>query len=283
MLREVLLYVLVWMGFVSALWCYTCYLEWRYGEEAVTRERAPSAVEHRGAGAICGAGGNVPPRACGRPASCAERARRWSDQRRNVRQVRIFTALLGSRSGNSSNTPRPILTIASTCCAGTALRRVHAALAGVPENLPRFWTKIDDCRRLVDDRAALPGLAADDRLFLSRCTIACARRLARGRCRAWRSMATLARTMGSSPQRARSTAISRTSALGRAKGTSAISAMSISRRLSRSTALCFWLLSDLRSVCVAVWCFQQYAWPEKREAAEYHLGYLKAKSASLSR
>ena len=45
----------------------------------------------------------------------------------------------------------------------------------------------------------------------------------------------------------------------------------------------FWLLSDLRSVCVAVWCFQQYAWPEKREAAEYHLGYLKEKGAPLLR
>jgi len=47
MLREVALSVLVLMGFVSAAWCYRCYLEWRDGEEAVradTQRRLNEAV-----------------------------------------------------------------------------------------------------------------------------------------------------------------------------------------------------------------------------------------------
>jgi thiamine kinase-like enzyme len=39
------------------------------------------------------------------------------------------------------------------------------------------------------------------------------------------------------------------------------------------------VLSDLRSVCVSVWCWAKHDVPEKREAAEYHLGYLKARFA----
>jgi hypothetical protein len=31
----------------------------------------------------------------------------------------------------------------------------------------------------------------------------------------------------------------------------------------------------LRSLCVSVWCFAKYHIPEKREAANYHLGYLR--------
>src|SRR5258708_27272964 len=34
-------------------------------------------------------------------------------------------------------------------------------------------------------------------------------------------------------------------------------------------------LRDLRSWCVSVWCWDKYELPEKREAAEYHLGYLR--------
>ena len=33
MLREALLNLLLWVGFVSVLWCYKRYQEWRYGEE----------------------------------------------------------------------------------------------------------------------------------------------------------------------------------------------------------------------------------------------------------
>jgi aminoglycoside phosphotransferase (APT) family kinase protein len=41
----------------------------------------------------------------------------------------------------------------------------------------------------------------------------------------------------------------------------------------------FSVLSDLRSLCVSVWCWAKYDMPEKREAAEYHLGYLKERFA----
>jgi hypothetical protein len=39
------------------------------------------------------------------------------------------------------------------------------------------------------------------------------------------------------------------------------------------------VLGDLRSICVSVWCWAKYDMPEKREAAEYHLGYLKERFA----
>jgi hypothetical protein len=41
----------------------------------------------------------------------------------------------------------------------------------------------------------------------------------------------------------------------------------------------FGVLSDLRSLCVSVWCWAKYDMPEKREAAEYHLGHLKERFA----
>ena len=48
MLREALLYLLVWVGFGSVLWCYRRYQEWRYGEEA---DRADREALERGVGA----------------------------------------------------------------------------------------------------------------------------------------------------------------------------------------------------------------------------------------
>ena len=34
-------------------------------------------------------------------------------------------------------------------------------------------------------------------------------------------------------------------------------------------------LRFLRSLCVCVWCFEKYSVPEKREAAEHHLRFLR--------
>ena len=47
MLREALVYLLIWVGFVSVLWCYKRYQEWRYGEEEVradTQRRLDEAL-----------------------------------------------------------------------------------------------------------------------------------------------------------------------------------------------------------------------------------------------
>ena len=49
MLREALLYLLIWVGFGSVLWCYRRYQEWRYGEEE-DRAETQRALE-RGVGA----------------------------------------------------------------------------------------------------------------------------------------------------------------------------------------------------------------------------------------
>ncbi len=42
-------------------------------------------------------------------------------------------------------------------------------------------------------------------------------------------------------------------------------------------------LADLRSICVAVWCFARYDVPEKGEAADVHLGWLKQRAGDRAR
>jgi hypothetical protein len=43
------------------------------------------------------------------------------------------------------------------------------------------------------------------------------------------------------------------------------------------------LLADLRSLCVAVWCWARYDIAEKRDAANVHLAYLRTQYASPQR
>jgi hypothetical protein len=52
--------------------------------------------------------------------------------------------------------------------AAASLRRVHAALADVAVDLPLFTTKIESCDTLLSDPAEAPKLAPGDRAFLER-------------------------------------------------------------------------------------------------------------------
>ena len=51
-------------------------------------------------------------------------------------------------------------------CAAEALRRVHQALTGFRGELPDFWRNIDGCRHLLENEVKLAALPAADRAFL---------------------------------------------------------------------------------------------------------------------
>jgi hypothetical protein len=161
--------------------------------------------------------------------------------------------------------------------AADALRRIHDALADFPGALPPLRLKIEKCRDLLRRSGALPALAATDRAFL----LAAYDRI----------MAALA-----------ALPIEAVPIHGDA-GAHNVFITADGACLNDFSDACMgprewdigWLpdidlapfepvnrdvlavLSDLRSLCVAVWCFDKYDVAEKREAADDHLGYLKGR------
>jgi hypothetical protein len=159
--------------------------------------------------------------------------------------------------------------------AAAALRQVHDALADYPGALPSFRTKVERCRTFLADRSALPPLVDADRRFLLM------------------AYDHILRAMDALPVElipihgdagphnvlitadgARYTDFEDTCLgprewdVGWLPDVDLVAFESIDRsRLS--------VLSDLRSLCVSVWCFAKYDMADKREAADYHLGYLK--------
>jgi Ser/Thr protein kinase RdoA (MazF antagonist) len=160
--------------------------------------------------------------------------------------------------------------------AAEALGRLHRALATFPGELPDFWVKMDRCRSMLESETALPALRAADRDFLRR---------AFDRLRA--SMASLPASV---------VPIHGDAHLGN------VFITTDGARWNDLDDVCVgprewdigWLpqahlnafepinrdllsaMHYLRSLCAAVWCWGKYEIPEKREAADYHLGYLRA-------
>ncbi len=165
---------------------------------------------------------------------------------------------------------------AHIAAAALALRRVHDALAGFHGALPSFQTKIAGCRALLDDRSALTALPSADRAFL----IEVDHRLA---------AALDGRALEAVPIH------------GDAHLGNVFIAPDGAAYWNDFEDVCLgprewdmgWLgeadlgpfdpvdrdllalLSDLRSWCVAIWCWAQFALPEKRAPAEYHLDRLR--------
>jgi hypothetical protein len=159
--------------------------------------------------------------------------------------------------------------------AAAALRHVHHGLADYPGALPSFRTKFEKCRTLLADRSALPALADADRKFLLM------------------TYERVLRTMDALP-------LELIPIHGDA-GPHNVLITADGARYTDFEDACLgprewdvgWLpdadlvgfepidysrlsvLSDLRSLCVSVWCFAKYDMADKREAADYHLGYLK--------
>ncbi len=165
---------------------------------------------------------------------------------------------------------------AHVAVAAQALRRVQDALTGFPGALPSFHTKIAGCRALLDDRSALTALPTADRAFLTEVYDRFAAALDD-------------RVLQSLPIH------------GDAHLGNVFIATDGSAYWNDFEDVCLgprewdmgWLsdadlgpfepvdrdllalLSDLRSWCVAIWCWASFALPEKRAAAEYHLDRLR--------
>lgn len=160
--------------------------------------------------------------------------------------------------------------------AAEALGRLHHALAAFPGELPDFRDKVDRCRRMLESKAALPALSARNRDFL------------------FRAFDGLRASIDGLP--ASAVPIHGDAHFGNVLITAD------SARWNDLEDVCLgpreWDLSGfpeanlsefepinrellsalryLRSLCVVVWCSEKYDMPEKREAAAYHLRYLRA-------
>jgi predicted trehalose synthase len=160
--------------------------------------------------------------------------------------------------------------------AAEALHRLHRALATFPGELPDFWNKVGHCRRMLASEAALPALSAADRDFL---------RSAFDRLRT--SMAGLPASavpihgdahLGNvfiTADGARWNDLEDVCRGPREWDLSGFPEADLSafEPINRDLLT---TLHYLRSLCVVVWCSEKYDRPEKREAADYHLRYLRA-------
>jgi predicted trehalose synthase len=166
-----------------------------------------------------------------------------------------------------------------TASAAAALRRVHEGLADFRDDLPSFWIKIEQCRRLLENESALPALRLPDRRFLHMVY-----------------------------HRVRNSLDGLPLDLAPIHGDAHLGNVFITSdgaRWNDFEDVCMgprewdigWLpdmdldpfepvnrdllsaLHYLRSWCVSIWCWDRYDLPEKREAAEYHLWYLRQRFA----
>jgi Ser/Thr protein kinase RdoA (MazF antagonist) len=163
--------------------------------------------------------------------------------------------------------------------AANALRRVHDALADFPLELSSFRIKIGECRALLENGSALPALPAADRRFL----LALYRRVVaaldvlpvkavpiHGDAGPHNVLIT---SKGAHYTDFESVSLGpREWDIGFLPNIDMTAFEPLDRDLLSA-------LSDLRSLCVSVWCWAKYDVPEKREAAEYHLAYLKERFA----
>jgi hypothetical protein len=164
---------------------------------------------------------------------------------------------------------------AHVASAAAALRCVHDGLADYPGQLPSFMVKIGKCRALLQRPSALPGLAAADRRFL----LAVYDRILA-------SLQAMPLTLVPIHGDAGPHNVLMTSEGARYGDFEDISLgprewdvgwlpdadLSAFEPINRDLLSS---LADLRSLCVSVWCWAEYGMPEKKEAAEYHLEYLK--------
>jgi predicted trehalose synthase len=176
-----------------------------------------------------------------------------------------FVAHLAADADNSADVKR----------AADALRRVHRALADYRGELPSFMVKIAKCRALLQRGSALPALPAADRAFLlavhDRILAAVDASLVEpvpihGDAHLGNVFITSDGALWTDFEDA---------CLGPREWD--IGSLPEGGRTAFDSANHDLLsaLADLRSLCVCVWCWARYDAPERREAAQYHLGYLR--------
>ena len=167
-----------------------------------------------------------------------------------------------------------------TALAAAALSRVHQALADFPSELPNFWAKIDQCRSLLQTQSALPALAPDDRQFLL--SVYGSLRTAFDRL-----PVRLVPILGDA--HLGNVFITSDGALWNDFEDACLGPrewdigflpereLAAFEPLNRDALV---ELGYLRSLCVSVWCWALAEIPEKREAAKYHLGYLREQASA---
>jgi Phosphotransferase enzyme family len=169
-----------------------------------------------------------------------------------------------------------------TARAAAALIRVHQALADFPFELPNFWAKINQCRNLLQTPSALPALALGDRQFLLSVYSSVRTALDRLPVR-------LVPILGDA--HLGNVFITSDGALWNDFEDACLGPrewdivflpeleLAAFEPLNRDVLV---ELGYLRSLCVSVWCWALADIPEKREAAEYHLSYLRERRVQLS-
>jgi Phosphotransferase enzyme family len=167
-----------------------------------------------------------------------------------------------------------------TARAAAALSRVHQALADFPSELPNFWARIDQCRNLLQTPSALPALAPSDRQFLLSVYSSLRTALDRlpvrlvpilGDTHLGNVFITFDGALWNDFEDA---------CLGPSEwdiGVLPEPEWAAFEPLNREVLV---QLGYLRSLCVSVWCWALADIPEKREAAEYHLGYLREQTSA---
>jgi hypothetical protein len=167
-----------------------------------------------------------------------------------------------------------------TARAAAALSRVHQALADFPFELPTFWAKIDQCHNLLQTPSALPALAPGDRQFLL--SVYSSVRTALDR-----MPVLLVPILGDA--HLGNVFITSDGALWNDFEDACLGPpewdigflpepeLAAFEPLNRDVLV---ELGYLRSLCVSVWCWALADIPEKREAAEYHLGYLRERASA---
>lgn len=163
--------------------------------------------------------------------------------------------------------------------AAEGLREIHSALGSYLGRLPSFELALDACRRLLQQETGLPALARPDKHFL----LAEHDRLRRLLAAA--VMAPLA--IHGDPHLGNALMTPRgprwtdweSVCLGPLEWDLACLPETALAMVPAVNAELLAVLRDLRSVCVAVWCWAEPdRAPEKRQAAEYHLRRLRKRS-----
>jgi len=178
---------------------------------------------------------------------------------------------------------RPVATETDESMAASSLRLVHAALTGFDAELPSFITKVESCETLLADPAEAPKLAARDRAFLEGVYTDLRQQLS-SVAGTWQPLH--GDTHLGNVLIANSRAVwmdLEAACIGPIEWDVVNLPTATWSQFSGINADLMQLFADVRSLCVAVWCWAEFdRSAETAEAAIHHLGKLKAYWRPLS-